>query len=280
MAETLLAPQDIILLEQRNYLASFGIVLSLVTLTGQFLLEPAARWMVGGVIIVVMGGIVWVKSATWSEENLLFISLSSAHPDSGRLRAIMADRYIEMGLYKEAERTMAPINSTDMVLRALILECKRHGKLEKSGLISLQSGFKKNLHPHETEQILRLSNMGLNDKCAFPHESFLQVLSAAQAMNMLPTDRKKLLIHKAYYLRKANKIDLAFNTIEEAYRITSHDPIPLFLASEWAIEYGQASQARQYLERADMVAAKTGRDYSLHSQTIRQKLRNRDRDVQ
>jgi tetratricopeptide (TPR) repeat protein len=126
---------------------------------------------------------------------------------------------------------------------------------------------------HSVMWLIDLANLGLDGDCRIEADEYLALLAKALALPVQgDINRLKLLMYKAHYEWRQNRWHEAIATLDEAHRVVSEDPVPLFLASEWLVELGDIEGANNYYARAVAISEDLLMDYSFFIESVGKRL--------
>ncbi len=246
--------------EHRNYMGSWGIMLACYSLLLN--LPKTYLYFSSLLIILILSCLTFYRSTIWGNPNLMYPHMLSIHPNSLRLKIIFADTYFQAGKYEKAESFLVGEKSLGANLQRLTIQCEKTGIIKNDQLLELVKENHK-IGTYEMEGIITLANQGLDSKCQFDKQAFIDFLIT---ILKLPIYRnvaeQKILLYKAHYHYALKQFNLALITLENSYNKDKSNPIPLFLKIDWLIEAHQYHAARQLFKRAKRITKNSWRDYS------------------
>lgn len=249
LMESTVIPLEL-MFEHRNYFGSFGILLALTALIVPHIVSRRIFAIAGGAIIAALGLLLLQFSYIWGDKERLDTQLYVAHPDSPSAISVMADRYVDAWSPHLAWELLDRPERAGYKLQALVIRCRLTHRLDDSDLTELNSRIDSLVQSYELTGLIELSNQWLDDQCAYSGELFLQTLALALDHTRDNLAKQKLLIYKAYFLRKSGSLETAIATLESAFRISQNSAMPLFIATEWLLDAGDKARAKQYYQRA------------------------------
>ncbi|MGH8751818.1 MAG: hypothetical protein ACREUV_08955 [Burkholderiales bacterium] len=274
LLESTIFPLEL-MFEHRNYLALYGILLSLCCVVGKGLnnrmIVNFLALAIGSVFTVVTVGYV----DTWTTRQDLYTRMFVDHPLSPRLRINLASDYTEDGEFDKARRMLAGFSGQGFDLQRAYVSCRQLGRLSQTELKHIAFRSDSKVTTYELQGLVELANLGLDEKCAFPPEEYLRIASEALSAHII-NDRsaQSLWIYKAHYLHKTGKFEDALAALEAAFRAYDSNSAPLFLATEWLVEAKDKIRAESYFARAQATAEKSHQDFSAEIDSIRTHIGN------
>ena len=274
LLESTIFPLEL-MFEHRNYLALYGILLSLCCLVGKGLnsriVVNVLALAAGGVFAAVTAGYV----NTWTTRHDLYTRMLVVHPQSPRLRINLASDYTQNGEFDKARRMLAGFAGQGFDLQQAYISCSQYGRLSQTELKKIAFRSDSKITTYELQGLIELANLGLDNKCAFPPEEYLRIVGESLSAHII-NDRsvQSLWIYKAHYLYKTGKFETALAALDMAFRAYDSNPVPLFLATEWLIEAKDKVRAEKYFALAQAIAEKSRQDFSAPINRIRTNIRN------
>jgi len=274
LMESTIFPLEL-MFEHRNYLALYGILLSLCCLVGKGLnsriVVSVLALAAGGAFTAVTVGYV----GTWTTRQDLYTRMFVVHPQSPRLRINLASDYTENGEFDKARKMLAGFAGQEFDLQRAYVSCRQSGRLSEAELGQIQFQSKDKVTTYELQGLVELANLGLDSQCVFPHEDFLRLLDQALRAHVINNRSIQILgIYKAHYLHETGKFEVALAALDTAFQAYDSNPAPLFLATEWIIEAKDKIRAEKYFARAQAIAEKNRQDFSVAIDRIRTNIRN------
>lgn len=274
LLESTIFPLEL-MFEHRNYLASYGILLSLCCLAGKGLNSR----MVANVLALAAGSVFTVVTVgyvdTWTTRHDLYTRMFVLHPQSPRLRINLASDYTENGEFDRARRMLAGFAGQGFDLQRAYISCRQSGRLSKDELGQIQFQSKDKVTTYELQGLVELANLGLDSQCVFSREDFLRLLDQALRAHVINNRSiQSLWIYKAHYLHETGKFEAALAALDTAFQAYDSNPTPLFLATEWLVEAKDKVRAEKYFGRAQAMAEKSRQDFTAAIDRIRTNIRN------
>jgi hypothetical protein len=254
-----------LMFEHRNYLASYGIILSLaIVIHAVFASSKTFVTKYFPISLVVFLSLLLVfRVQAWSSENSMYLYMQKQRPDSKRLTVIVANMYAENGFYNRASKLLSRFDDAGFKINALYIKCRQGGKLDGDDFSSISVASNELIDLYASEAIINLANLGLDNLCHFNSLDFIglidKTLDARASSNLA---RQKLLMYKAHYLHREKQYLSAVKQLDNAFNEYDINPVPLFLASEWLLDIGDLDSARKYYVNAVMVSESSGKNYS------------------
>ncbi|MGH8743565.1 MAG: hypothetical protein ACREUY_04725, partial [Burkholderiales bacterium] len=260
--------------EHRNYLALYGIILTVCSMAGQF----AGRFLTTILVVAAVASIVFVTVPyvdLWSSHQKMFAQIARVHPSSLRLRITLASDFAEAGKFDEAKDALSGLVGPGFDLQRAYISCRQYGQLPATELKQIVFHGGSKITTYEMQGLIELANLGLDDHCAFPPEEYLRIADGALSAHVI-NDRsvQSLWIYKAHYLHKIGKFEAALAALDAAFQAYNSNPTPLFLATEWLVQAKDKMRAEKYFARAQASAGKSRQDFSAAIDRIRTNIRN------
>jgi hypothetical protein len=188
----------------------------------------------------------------------------SIHPNSKRLHSIFSNTYASAGEYDKALEYIINDKGLGAKLQRLNIKCRKDSMLDSGLLIkSIRNETHIRIGTYEMQGIISLSNLGLDNKCSFSKNEFIEFLSVIITSNKLnSTDAQKILLYLAHYYNAINNSGGAIKALRASFNEDIKNPIPLFLMTEWLIEDHKINDANITFNKAKIVANNSLHDYS------------------
>lgn len=245
--------------EHRNYIGLWGITFS-VTL---FLHNKLKNYVFITFIALILCGVSFYRTNIWGNGNKMYPQMAAIHPDSKRLKIIFADSYLSARQYDKALKSLENIDGLGVKLNRLSILCKKQSKLKEGAILKTLDNVTNKIGEYESEGIIQLANLGLDNQCTFKKVEFIKFLDIIEK---LPFSKKitkqKILLYKAHYLYVLGEKNKAILALESSYNQDPVNPIPLFLMIEWLIENHQIQNAATVFVKAKKIANKSIYDYT------------------
>lgn len=259
--ESTILPLEL-MFEHRNYLAAFGVLLVVVVALSQLFRQPRLLAATGVVLLLFAASLTLVRAQLWGSPALLMQHMYAVHPDSRRLVIIQANRHAEAGDYARALELLGRFDEPGFRINRLYVGCLRDGRIGDGELQAVTAGMAGIVNDQVLTGLIQLANLGLDGRCGFSGRGFLALLDRAAAASIRALPLQKLHMYRAHYLHRLDGVDAALPALEAAFAAVQDNPVPLFLATEWLLDAGQAGRAQAVYARALAVAAASGRDYT------------------
>lgn len=270
--ESTIFPLELVF-EHRNYLPYYGLALSATLLGHAFLRSSRARVSAAALTALALCACTAWRAGLWSSDAEFYTAALRANPTSPRLLTTFAEGYTSAGRFDEARAFLARVPGLGARLQGLDIDCRQSGRLDPAALESVWRDFDGKIGLYETEGFIQLANLGLDGRCAFPHDRFVVALERALAAHVRDrTIRNKLLTFVAHYQHEDGASDAALATLERAYAASPDNPIPLFLAAEWSVDRRDIGGARRYYARAQAAIGRSLADYSNFSKPLLKRI--------
>ncbi|MSR13135.1 MAG: tetratricopeptide repeat protein [Gammaproteobacteria bacterium] len=271
LMESTIIPLEL-MFEHRNYLPSFGIIVSLVGAMTLSSIAPLRRLRttIAIAVLTLFTAVTYSITRDWRDELSLYTAGIEAHPRSPIASSQLAEFYTVKKRYSDALTTLAAIPDTGATIQRWYIACKRDGRIPDNTFDVAVLALENSLSTYSVSGMVELANLGLDDHCRFQHEQFLELLDGALALPMrLKDNRQKLLLYAAHFEWKLKRFDSAIERLERLRELIPEEPVPLLLMSEWLLEVGDITRGRQSLRHAEHLAAKSRKDYSKTLQSVR-----------
>jgi tetratricopeptide (TPR) repeat protein len=215
-----------------------------------------------------------VRAGIWGSMPLLMQHMYTVHPDSKRLIIIYANNYADSGDYPQALRLLGRYDDPGFRLNRLYIGCLRDGRIADNELRLMTAAMQGVVNDHAMTGLIRMANLGLDGKCEFSAQLFLDLMDRAASARIQSTQLQKLHLYRAHYLYRQEGLEAALPALEAAFRAVNDNPVPLFLATEWLLDAGQDERARGFYARALQVVQDSRYDYSTFTGSIGRRLEN------
>jgi hypothetical protein len=254
--ESSIIPLDI-MYEHRNYLPSFGVILSAVVASSVIIKNRRILVPFATLFFALLMLVSYVGTTTWGSLLLLFDHMETVHPRSPRLAMIKANQLAEIGEFDLARQRLKSFSSLGATLQRLHIECLETRRLSDDQLM-LDPRELKFADNYATIQLAALSNLGLDGMCEFAPERFLALLEQVERNAPLtPTNQRLVLMYLSHFLWKTQQQDRALATLNRLFSIDQKNPIPLFLACDWLLDSHRFGDARTTCDKALRVVQET-----------------------
>jgi len=263
-----------LMFEHRNYLAIYGIILTLCSLA-RFFVPRIVTLTLAVVAIAALGSVVIAYVDLWSSHQKMFSQMALIHPDSPRLRITLASDYAEAGKYDLARAVLSDLAGAGFDLQRAYIDCRQHGQLAATQLKQITFYKESKITTYEVQGLEELANLGLDGQCRFSADEYLRILDEALSARVIDNRSvQSLLMYKAHYLHKTGQFEAALAALDAAFRAYDANAAPLFLATEWLIQAKDKVRAEKYLAKAQMMAEKNHQDVSPVIGRIRANMRD------
>jgi tetratricopeptide (TPR) repeat protein len=185
---------------------------------------------------------------------------------------IVANAFADAGHYPQAMELLNRFDDTGFRINRLYITCLEMKNIDDTVLERETELLEGVIGSHAMTGLIKLANLGLDGKCSFSGDRYLDLLDKALSLPIRGGRAMKLLMYRAHYLHKAQDLEAALTSLQEASQRHPETPMPLFLATEWLLDAGQTERARQQFQRALQLAAGTREDYSGLSEPIKQRF--------
>lgn len=166
-----------LMFEHRNYLASFGILIALMSV-----IQAAIKGNRGKLLIVIIGLsglslLTWQRTITWASPATLYDFMYYAHPKSPRLSFIIADLHSEAADYDVAREALANIKpGLATGIYYLYIDCLEFRELREgatASVIKLPGGH---IDSNVIANTRILSEAVLDGRCAVPGQALVPLV--------------------------------------------------------------------------------------------------------
>jgi len=247
--ESTVLPLELVF-EHRNYLASAGVFLALLGLK-DLLPVSTGKYLISGIVLMTLLSslVTLMRIETWASRTMFDFYTYIAHPESPRASVIRANNLALAGQYKQANQLLSKFNGPGYTLNKLYIQCLEKKSINDEQLVMAGNELHQWLRIYELSGLMKLANLGLDNKCSFSNEQFLKLLETALDQNFSHNAQKqKIMIYKAHYLHKKQNHEAAIKTAVDAYEVNRLNPMPLAMAIEWLSESGQTGLASDYIQ--------------------------------
>jgi hypothetical protein len=269
LMESTIFPLEL-MFEHRNYLASFGVIISLVAATDKVNFSRFTGILLTMCVIVIISFSTWVRVGIWSSQETLFAHMATAHPQSKRIRIIAVDMLLENNHIVDARELIATIDDKGKYFHSLKTDCLEHGYIKDTALLKGIAEISGYLDIYLLNKNREVFSLGISGECQF---SFLHYLQLLDQLTQLPIinhfEASKLHVYKAHLAWRLDDIETAIQNLEQAHEIIPSDALPLLLATEWLTYDGQLTKAEEYLQRAEDIVASSWQNYSRQIESVR-----------
>jgi tetratricopeptide (TPR) repeat protein len=258
--------------EHRNYLALFGVALAFIGVLIAIPARPRMLAVTGSALAVFLVFLTGVRASIWGSYESLVSHMHETHPESRRITTIVANAYADAGHYPQALSLLSRFDDAGFRINRLYIACLENNRIEDTALereTGLLGGV---IGSHAMTGLIRIANLGLDEKCSFSGDLYLDLLDKALSLPLRSTRAMKLHMYRAHFLHRDNDLDAAIMSLEESYKLQPDTPLPLFLATEWLLDAGQVERAREQFQRAMKMANGSIKDYSSLSDPIKQRF--------
>ena len=271
--ESTIIPLEL-MFEHRNYIPAFGIVFACMSVL--YRIKNVPRTVTAGVIIALLTTITYQRSHIWSSIPTLYSFMFEVNPGSMRLSAVKARLLAREGKYREAREILNHFDNPGADIQKLNITCLEKGSLDDKVMENVTTGLKKTIDMYTFDELRELSDSGMEGRCKYSRELLLSLFDRVLSM---PTGHKfqahKFYVVKARYLWMEGRAEEAYKSLEDAVRMISDDPVPLYIAAQWSAESGDIGTAEQYLDRAGKLYPYKSEQYSEFDRNIRQIIQDK-----
>ncbi len=245
--------------EHRNYIGMWGLIITLSYL----LTIIKYNEYIFITILLLLSSLTLYRSSLWKNSNIMYPYMLSIHPHSKRLNIIHAQTYASAEKYDTALNYLTEFSGLGFSLQRLHIKCSQYNKLDTGRFINLLNNEHIKIGTYEMEGIISIANLGLDNKCLFSKIEFTDFLSdIVKLTSMSKIDLQKIYIYQAHYYHDLGFNDKSINALQNSFFSYKNNPIPLFLMTEWLIEYNRTDNAKMTFTKAKQVAANSFYDYS------------------
>ncbi len=258
LLESTVLPLEMVF-EHRNYIGSWGIILSLVYLLTRYIHKAIYSILC---IVIIFSAFTLYRVSIWGSPNTLFPHMMKMHPDSLRLKTIFAETYTQANQYDKALIYLENEKSLGSRLQILNIKCKKTLNLKKDELNSLHSINNIKIGTYEMEGLINLANLGLDQECHFNKEDFITLLNKVLLRPIINNvAEQKLLLYLAHYYHELKQPEKYLDALQRSFLKDKRNPIPLFLKIDWLIELKRYQKAYSVFITAKHVADNSRLDY-------------------
>ncbi len=259
LLESTVLPLEMVF-EHRNYIGSWGIILAIVYLLFVYFDNTIYSILC---ITIVFCTLTFYRTHIWGNPNTLFPHMFKLHPDSLRLKIIFSDTYSKAKQYDKAISYLQNENSLGAKLHLINIKCQQTKKLNPDILINLMEINNIKIGSYEIEGLINLANLGLDKKCIFNKNEFINLLNKTLLFPIIDkTAEQKLLLYLAHYYHELKQPEKYLATLQTSFLKDKSNPIPLFLKIDWLIELKRYQEAKDLFIVAKQTAKTARLDYS------------------
>ncbi|MEX2516572.1 MAG: hypothetical protein WD572_06625, partial [Gammaproteobacteria bacterium] len=242
--------------EHRNYLPMLGVIVVAVDFLDDRLKNRFYRYTTVILAVLVLSFATLSRAEQWGSRTSLYNYLYKINPESQRLKSILAEELTGQGKYRLALNVLRGSHANGAVLQRMYIECKSNGEVDLDMLGNTGVFANKIVDSYMLTGIIQLANMGLDDECTFDRHIYVDFLESLSEFNYSDEKSKsKVLIYAGHYHWLLDDPEAAFNVVEKSVKASPDDPMPLYLASEWALELQNPVLAGNYFARAENISS-------------------------
>ncbi|MDZ7735372.1 MAG: hypothetical protein U5P41_03980 [Gammaproteobacteria bacterium] len=259
--------------EHRNYIGLVGLSAAGYALLTNLLPGKIPRYLAYLAIIAVLGMTAATRAQTWSSKTNLYNEYYKLNPESPRIVSMMAEELTKQERYDQALNLLTRVDASGAILQSLYVRCVRGDDLSQINYRDLADKIASPLNNYTVTGVIELSNLGLDKKCELSleyYQAFLSEISSRVFRDK--NDKFKVLMYQAHYLWELDRREAAFDLLESLAYEADTNPIPLYLAAEWALDMGNRESAIRYLQQAEQISDSNIKDYSYFRDSIVQRL--------
>lgn len=259
--------------EHRNYLGLIGIAIALYSLVYHGIGKTGFRVTIYVATVMVLSTATIARASIWSSKTDFYNYVYKQNPTSPRINAVLAEELTRQKKHGLAIQLLDNIDDNGARLQQMYIRCHRGDDLSKIDYTKLAHKIESPVDGYAVTGLIELANMGLDKKCAINYEgydTFLEkvLINAFRKSN----DKPKVALYRAHFLWEQHKRDEAFEFLESLSKQLEDNPIPLFLATEWALDVGDKKKAEKYYRRAKAIAEGSSKNYTLYEESIDARL--------
>lgn len=260
--------------EHRNYFGSLGLILAALALFSELIKHDRAYVLVCVLVLCYLSVMTWTMNRSWTSSDSLYPYLYSIHPNSPRLAATFSASYADAGQYDKALSFLDRMDSFGAALQKSTILCRKDKSLSEFFMNELLSKTEGPISTYEVSGLIEISNLVLDKDCTVPVDKVIDVLTRSTLKPVFDSrSLQKIHLYIGHLYRMNKKQGEAFAALESSFNADKTNPIPLFLASEWALEDRNLGKSTSYLHQAKQVAQNSYIDYSDFILRIEQKHR-------
>lgn len=266
-----------LMFEHRNYLPSLGLILATTYAVRALMKEAGIKKLLTVAVISLLSFSTWLRADTWSSNITLFYYIETHHPKSERIVSIKADEAAYAGSFDLARQKLDRIDSLGSKLQRLKVECLESGQLGPNDL-DINIPNEGVATTYVVMGLVNLANLGLDKKCIFPDDKYIALSNRMlERFTATGSNRQMIMMYKAHFLAKIGHQSEAIDTLSETFELDQGNPVPLFLACEWLLDWDveksnavQPEQCTKALKIAELKAPR----YSEYEAKVRARLDN------
>lgn len=258
--------------EHRNYLPGIGLAVVVMGLATLPLPRQVPRYLAVCLACAVLLGLslrTATRAAIWASPWSLFPTLYAANPDSPRLAAYFANNYINGGQFDLARRVLRAQHTPGAALQLLDVDCMARRSPDAEQLQTVLAGLHGVVTAYEASEIVHLVNDALHEHCGLPLPWARTLVDRALMLTVSqPSSWQLLLLYRAHLDHALSENAEAQSDLLRSAAVAPGNPLPLLLATEWALEQHDLPLARERLAAAQAIARAPGGEYAGMFQTL------------
>jgi hypothetical protein len=253
LIESTVVPLDL-MYEHRTYLASYGLLMAGILTLHHVISSKRLRVTLGIVTILLLGGLLAMRSGMWSDEKRLHEYLHHLNPGSDQIASQLADIYMRHSRPDLAISALSTSDSPGRQAQRLYIKCRTTGALDHDDIRLLQANLGVTAPNYLLTGLIQLAGLGLDNQCRYDMNVYADLLTSALARPLHNTDRYRLLLYRAQLQHASGRLGDALVSLAEAHKAWQIRPEPLLLAAEWLARAGRIPEARTYYNDAKALA--------------------------
>ncbi len=247
--EATVVPLELVF-EHRNYLPDVGLALALAMLPWHRILTRdlamlPVRIGLSLLALLVLATLTFQRCEAWSSRDVLLPSLFDLNPDSPRLVALFANSYANGGQFEVSRELLARQHTVGARLQQLDLDCLARREFEPARLDAAVAQLRGPMGPYEVQELVLLVNDALEQKCGLPLIWGETLIDRALGFPITqPGSRQLLWLYRGHLDHASNRSAAAQEDLQRSAQSDPSNPLPLLLATDWALQSGDIDLAR------------------------------------
>lgn len=251
--------------EHRNYLPSLGLIIASVGAV-QGIPTDARKikiaWGALAILLALYASLTALRVQTWQSDLLISAHALNSRPNSNTAAAQIAEALTGMGRYDEALAILAGHPGSGPALQGLYIRC-RGGVANNADVERITNTLDSFLDVHALSGIIEVSGLVLDHNCAIAPEAMLALIAEAKTRRLWnpALNQYKLGLYQAHLLWEAGRRKEAIEALARAHEFQAHDPVALFLGTEWLLDMGEGRRAEDMFGQALILARQSPQNY-------------------
>ncbi|MEM7540585.1 MAG: hypothetical protein AAF384_03255 [Pseudomonadota bacterium] len=272
LLESTIFPLEL-MFEHRNYLPGLGVAIATIGMVSRCIGFSKFGRAVALTMVITLAFLTADRAIIWSSESFFFAHAAAQHPRSARARVSYAEWLTSTGNHKLALSELRRLEHFDTAVHALRVLCERDGALPRDALSRLADQLGDETPSAFSVDVLELlAYQTVDGHCELDGTLLADILATLAVLRMPNLQRIKSFAASALLRASERDFDAALVSAMQAYALDKTDPMPLFMASEYALDGGYKVKAQQLLDEAMAVAGEHVADYRPLIEALRELL--------